>query len=95
MKKNVKTAKQMERHFKGVSNHWRIEIILLIDKKDTLTLEEIVEILNINEKTASEHTRRLVQAGLLGKRYVGRTVEHTLSPYGKTFAAFLTTFQHS
>ena len=85
----------MERHFKGSANHWRIEIILLLDKKKALTLEEIVETLNMNEKTASEHTRRLVQAGLVNKRYVGRTVEHTLSPYGKTFASFITTFQHS
>lgn len=85
----------MERHLKGVSNHWRIEIIMLINKEEALTLEEIVEALNINEKTASEHTRRLVQAGLLNKRYLGRNVEHTLSPYGKIFANFIKTFQHS
>ena len=95
MENNIKTAKQMERHFKGTSNHWRIEIILLLDKKKALTLEEIVESLGMNEKTASEHTRRLVQAGLVNKRYVGRTVEHTLSSYGKIFAGFLKTLQHS
>jgi len=95
MEKKVKTAKQMERHLKGISNHWRIEILLLLDKGKDLTLEQIVEILKMNEKTASEHTRRLVQAGLIIKEYVGRTVEHSLSPYGKTFASFLKIFQHS
>jgi DNA-binding transcriptional ArsR family regulator len=95
MKRNSKTAKQMERNLKGIANHWRIEMILLIEKEKSLTLEEIVEILNMNEKTASEHTRRLVQAGLVNKNYKGRTVEHTLSPYGKIFADFIKTFQHS
>src|SRR3989338_8620809 len=94
MEKNVKSAKQMERHLKGMANHWRIEMIMLLNEKKALTLEKIVESLNMNEKTASEHTRRLVQAGLVNKRYIGRTVEHTLSPYGKTFAGFLKTFQH-
>lgn len=95
MNKNIKTTKQMERHLKGISNHWRIAIILLLNDKKALILERIVEELDMNEKTASEHTRRLVQAGLINKRYLGRTVEHTLSPYGKVFASFLKTFQHS
>ena len=95
MSKSVKSAKQMERHVKGVANHWRIAIIMLINQKKALSLEEIVEILHMNNKTASEHTRRLVQAGLIEKRYKGRTVEHTLSPYGKIFTSFLTTFQQS
>jgi len=95
MRKDIKTAKQLERYLKGVANHWRIEMILLLNEKKALTLEEIVELLRMNEKTASEHTRRLVQAGLVNKRYVGRTVEHTLSPYGKTFAIFIKSLQHS
>jgi len=95
MVKNIKTAKQMERHLKGISNHWRIAIVLLLNDRKALTLEGIVEKLEMNEKTASEHTRRLVQAGLINKRYLGRTVEHTLSPYGKVFASFIQTFQHS
>ncbi len=70
-------------------------MLLLLNEKKSQTLENIVETLNMNEKTASEHTRRLVQAGLVDKRYRGRTVEHTLTPYGKTFATFIKTFQHS
>jgi len=27
---NIKTARQMERHLKGISNHHRIEILLLV-----------------------------------------------------------------
>ena len=91
----IKSNKQLERHLKGISNHWRIAIILMISEKKNLTLEEIVELLKMNTKTASEHTRRLVQAGLVNKSYMGRNVIHTLSPYGKIFASFIKTFQHS
>src|SRR3989339_323905 len=83
--KNTKTAKQFERHFKGVANHRRIAILLLVSKDPNITLEAISENLDCNIKTISEHTRRLVQAGLLNKEYRGRKVEHRVSPYGKIF----------
>lgn len=95
MEKKLKTAKQMERNLKGAANHWRISILLLLGRRSGLNLEEIVDALSMNNKTASEHTRRLMQAGLINKKYVGRNVEHTLSPYGKVLLKFLTTFQHS
>ena len=83
----------MERHLKGMANHYRIEILLLIAERDGITLEDIVETLGANEKTIGEHTRRLYHAGLLNKKYRGKFVEHTLSPYGKTFVRFLQSFQ--
>lgn len=58
-----------------------------------MTLEEIVEAVNANEKTIGEHTRRLAVAGLVNKKYRGKFVEHSLSPYGKTFVEFLETFR--
>ncbi|MDP3770023.1 MAG: helix-turn-helix transcriptional regulator [bacterium] len=89
----IKTAKQMERHLKGMANHYRIEILLLIAANDGITLENIVKTLGANEKTIGEHTRRLYVAGLVNKKYRGKFVEHTLSPYGKTFVRFLRSFQ--
>ncbi len=91
----LKTARQMERHLKGMANHYRIEILLLISERSGITLEDIVETLGANEKTIGEHTRRLYQAGLINKKYRGKFVEHTLSPYGKTFVSFLKSFQNS
>lgn len=88
----MKTAKQLERYFKGVANHRRIEILELIGKNDGITLEQIAENLNCNIKTISEHTRRLVQAGLVNKKYQGRFIAHFLSPYGKKFLEFTKTF---
>ena len=91
--KKGKTAKQMERHLKGIANHYRIEIMLLVLKEPGITLDEIVGSLRANPKTVGEHTRRLQYAGLVNKKYRGKFVEHTLSPYGKTFVHFLKTFQ--
>ena len=90
--KTLKTTKQLERHFKGVANHRRIAIILLVSKNPGITLEAISEALDCNMKTISEHTRRLVQAGLVNKNYQGRKVEHNISPYGKTFCDFISKF---
>lgn len=92
MKVRGKNSKQLERHFKGVSNYRRIEILLLIEKESGVTLENITEALNANLKTISEHTRRLVQAGLVNKNYIGRSVGHTLSPYGEIFVKFIKKF---
>ena len=93
--KKAKTAKQMERHLKGMANHYRIEILLLVAAREAITLEDIVEAIGANEKTLGEHTRRLYQAGLVNKKYRGKFVEHSLSPYGKKFVNFLKSFQQT
>ena len=85
----------MERHIKGVANHRRLDILFTIAANDGITVEQIAERLNGNFKTISEHARRLSQAGLVDKKYQGRSISHSLSPYGKIFYKFLTTFQHS
>jgi len=93
MARKLKTAVQMERHIKGMANHYRIEALLLVAKEPGIAVEDISIILNANFKTISQHTRYLVQAGLLQKKYSGRKVTHVLSPYGKIFAKFIKEFQ--
>ncbi len=83
----------MERHFKGIANHWRISVLLLVKKNPEITLDGIVSELDGNFKTISEHTRKLVQAGLLNKKYQGRNVTHSLSPYGDKVVAFIQSFK--
>lgn len=89
----MKTPKQMERHLKGMANHRRIEILLLIADNKGITLDSIIEKIGANKKTIGEHARRLYTAGLVNKEYSGRFVKHTLSPYGKVFVNFLKSFQ--
>src|SRR3989344_9242082 len=83
--RSLKTAKQMERHLKGVANHRRIEILFLIARKEGISVEGISDSLQCNFKTISEHIRRLVHAGLVEKKYEGHIVRHKLSPYGRIF----------
>ena len=92
MEDKKKIARQLERVFKGVSNHWRVEILLLIAKEEGISLESISKTLACNMKTASEHVRKLVLAGLVDKRYEGRTVRHSLTPYGKKMVNFMRSF---
>ena len=88
----IKTSNQLERHFKGIANHWRIDILHIVAKRPGITLEEIADGLRGNFKTISEHTKKLSGAGLIDKTYKGRSVTHTLSPYGKIFVAFIKSF---
>ncbi len=83
----------MERHFKGIGNHYRIEILLLVESNLGITVWDIADTLKANRKTISQHTRYLVHAGLVNKRYKGRHVEHTLSPYGKIVTRFIKSFK--
>jgi len=88
----MKSGRQIEKYFKGAANHWRIEILILLDKSDGLTLEGITEKLNANFKTMSSHTKTLVSANLIQKKYIGHSVIHTLTPYGKKFIKFFNSF---
>ena len=88
----LKTSKQLERYFKGVANHRRIDILKLVEQSENISVDGIAQALDCNFKTISEHTRRLVQAGLVNKKYAGREVVHTLSPYGKMMLEFIGTF---
>ena len=88
----MKTAKQLERYFKGVSNHRRVDILILVSKAPNISLEKIAENIDCDIKNACQHTQKLVHAGLLNKKYCGRTVGHSISPYGKKFISFMKSF---
>lgn len=90
----LKTAKQMERHLKGIANHYRIRVLLMLDEQGPMVLENIISALDANGKTVGEHVRRLYIAGLVDKKYRGKFVEHSLTPYGKIFVRFLKKFQN-
>lgn len=92
MSKNKKTPKQLEQHFKGVANHWRIRILLYIAEHEYVVLDAIVSQVGGNTKTISEHVHKLVRAGLVEKSYRGRSVAHTLTPHGHTLKNFILTF---
>ncbi len=91
--KQVKKTRRLERIVKGFANHRRIEIMELLDKHPELSLAEIGKRLDINFKTAGEHTRRLAISGIVLKRSDYRAVRHKLSDQGMLVLKFLRTLE--
>lgn len=88
-----KSFYQLERIFKGVANHRRIEILELLKRKPELSIIDISEILNVNFKTISEHVKRLAVAGFVVKRSDGSSVRHKLTNRGLSILKFLRTLE--
>ena len=90
---SFKSSRQLERHFKGISNYRRIDALMLAYEKPRLTLDQICENLDCNYQTLAEHISRLVKAGLISKQNRGSNVEHSLTPYGKKICKFTENFR--
>lgn len=74
---------------KGFSNKHRIGMLILLQKTSGLSVSELGDVLGISFRVASEHSRRLTQAGLVNKISSAQQVEHVLTPTGKRVAKFL------
>ncbi|OGG53745.1 hypothetical protein A3H16_04325 [Candidatus Kaiserbacteria bacterium RIFCSPLOWO2_12_FULL_53_8] len=85
--------RQLERIVRGFSNHRRIQIMNLLQKRPEMSVEEISSTLNINGKTGSEHIRRLAIAGHVVKRNEGNSVRHKLTKRGQSILKFLRTLE--
>ncbi len=81
----------MEKYFKGVANHRRIDILDLVFRVPNITVEGIAEKLDCNFQVVAVHAQKLSRVGLVDKKYIGRAVGHTISPYGKKFLRFINT----
>lgn len=92
-KDGSKSYHRLERIVRGFSNHRRIEILELLEKRPELSVAEISERLKINFKTASEHIRRLAITGLLMKRSDGNNIRHKLTARGLSILKFLRTLE--
>lgn len=82
-------SKRLEKTLKGVANHTRIDIIIVLENYPYLTLEEISVRLPLNYKTASAHVKTLESAGLIRKQNHKTSVRHSLTQQGKTILKFL------
>lgn len=80
--------RQLEKIFKGVANHKRVEILFLIDKKPLISVLAISKQINSNYKSIAEHIRKMHLAKLIFKNSSGNQVCLTLSPLGKTVLQF-------
>ena len=80
--------RELEKVWKGVANHRRIQIVDLLEKKPELSVSDIAEQISIDFRTASEHLRKLVLGGLVMKRHEGTLVRHALTSRGKDILKF-------
>lgn len=80
--------RNIERIMKGIANHRRVEILDMLDVEPERSVGEIADDLTIDFRTASEHIRKLVIAGLVMKRYEGNSVRLALTDRGKSILKF-------
>ena len=88
-----KSYYQLERIFKGVANHRRIEILELLKKRPELSIINIAEALDANFKTISEHVKKLAVAGFVLKRSDVNSVRHKLTDRGLSILKFSRTLE--
>ncbi len=69
--------------FKGAANHWRLEILFLLEKSPDLSVNQISQALDASFLTIANHLQVLTRNGLIDKHYKGRSVLHTLTKTGK------------
>lgn len=87
----MKNGRELEKYFKGVANHRRIDILNLVSQVPNITVEKIAENLDCDFQVVAVHAQKLSRVGLIDKKYIGRSVGHTVSPYGKKFLTFIHT----
>ncbi|MCK5285931.1 MAG: winged helix-turn-helix transcriptional regulator [Candidatus Pacebacteria bacterium] len=85
MKFTEKQIKLLELFSKAIANKTRIRILILIDKKPKLNVDEILSILKLNYQTGAVHIQRLEKVGFIYKKYKGLSVEHIITKRGKYF----------
>jgi predicted transcriptional regulator len=87
----MKTGKDLEKYFKGLANHRRIDILIFVAKNPRVTVEYIAEALGCNFQTIAVHLQKLTRSDFIEKKYRGRAVQHTISDRGKKYLSFIST----
>jgi DNA-binding MarR family transcriptional regulator len=89
MPKRIKTCRELERIARGFSNHRRIQLLGVLDRKPEMSIQELASDVRSNFRNISIHVQRMHIAGLVQKRNEGRAVRHRLTPRGRRTLAFL------
>lgn len=85
----TKRFAQLERMMKGAANRRRIQILHLLEATPGLDLSSIARACGMHAQTATEHTTKMLNAGLIQKERRAKYVLHELSPLGDGVLAFL------
>lgn len=82
-------SRSLEQIIRGFSNHKRIEVLDLLDKKPELSVTEVAHELKMTLKLSSAHLKRLIMAGLIMKKSEGKEIRHKLTTRGKYTLKFI------
>ena len=85
----MKKFNKIEYIVKGFSNRLRIKIIFLLKKQPELSVKEIAEKLEKNEKNISQHLQKMMASGVIVKRYSDKEVRQRLTTKGEFIYDFL------
>ncbi len=86
--KKQKTSRQLESVFKGLANYHRMEILLLLEKEEGLSVEQISQKLSYGYMNTSDHIRKLSLGGLVSKHKEALIVRHLLTARAKSILEF-------
>lgn len=89
----MQDRRKLERIVRGFSNHRRIQLLDLLDRRPELSVQEAAEEVRSDYRTVAEHLRRLTIAGLILKRNQAQTVRHALTDRGRRVLMFLRTLE--
>lgn len=84
-----KTNKELERIIKGFANHRRLQILALLKREPELSIQELAERVESEEKNISAHVGKMAVAGLVMKRNDDRSVRLRLTKRGNYILTFV------
>ncbi len=90
MKLSNKQIKLLEIFFKALANKKRIKILILVNQKPLLNVEEISKIMHIRYQTVATHIQHLEQVGFIYKKYSAKGVEHKITERGEKILKYFT-----
>jgi DNA-binding transcriptional ArsR family regulator len=85
----LKDSDKLAKVVRGFANRHRISILALLSKNSNLSVSSLSDVLGVSFRTASEHSQRLADAGLIIKQRRGQQIEHRLTPAGRRALRFL------
>ena len=83
-----KSPVQLEKVFKSVAHHHRLNILNLLHAEPWLSVHTISQRLSIGYLNTSDHIRKLYLAGLVIKKAKGTSVVHLVTKRGEDVLVF-------
>lgn len=85
----LKDSEELAKIARGFANRHRISMLSLLSKTSGLSVSSLADVLGVSFRTASEHSQRLEEAGLVLKKRSGQQIEHQLTPAGRRTVRYL------